>query len=574
MPGLTSIVPFGCLYRARSMQPIGTDGAVVARDGRRLSWEGFHTGPLLIEPRELEEICEQLLGTRLADIGAAVRAELEPHAATRDTASSIFLNGASTLKGCFEADVAALAEGRPPDDFATYNEARAVCLAGPNDLVVGRTGPWRDAVEVAGVEMVALPDCDYYYLSHALLKLATRYAPGASPELDRVLERLRRRPATVVRLFALDVESRVLLLWLKRAAGLTRLRVDANGPEIADRWNHKSSLHPSVEAASTLSPAAGQGPFATLDAESALTPLGAQLGLLAPRLPGYTIVRGRADRGELIEQMRAAAALLRERYGLALGCLKPSTALTGSRIRPGAALDDPDVVDALAEQMLETDEDYVLEAHAHYLRYAVEGHEFILAPSAHIRAGELGEGATMQITRGSVWQGNVYVDEHSCTRLGLSVDRYDAVRAGTAELIGAFGADGRDRGLVKGGIDYAIARVGGRFDDGVLVAMQDLNLSANGAEYVRAFLDAARDALPELPRVYAATKTVRPAAETKLRRLKELSDSDGGGRHTRALVSCPGRWGLVAVGSADPVDAAESVLALERRLADAEMIEM
>jgi hypothetical protein len=550
----------------------GTE-VVVVRDGRRLSWEGFHTGPMVLEPKELDEICRRLLGLDLADIGPAVRAELEPHAVTSDTASSILLNGASTMKGCFEADLAALAEGRPGDDFATYNEARAVYLAGPDDLVVGRTGPWRDAAEVAGVEAVALPDSDHYYLSHALLKLAIGHGDRPAPQLERILDRLRRSPLAVVRVFALDVESRVLLLWLKRTAGLARLRVDANGPEVADRWNHKSSLHPTAVSASELPWDAGRDPFAILAAESALTPLGAELGLLAPRLPGYTVVREGGGRDELLEQMRCAAELLRERYGLRLGCLKPSTALTGSRIRTAVALDTPEVVDALVDQMLETDEDYILEAHADYLRHAVEGHEFILAPSAHIRAGRLGEGATMQITRGSVWQGNVYVDEHACARLGLSVERYDFIRASTAELLHAFRADGRDRGLVKGGIDYAVARVGGRFGDAVLVAMQDLNLSSNGAEYVRAFLDEARQALPCLTRVYAATKTIRPAAGAGLRRLKEIVDGHAEGWHARALVSCPGRWGLVAVGSADPVNAAESVLRLERDLSDAGMID-
>ncbi len=528
---------------------------------------------MVLAPRELGEICWQLLGLDLADIGPAVSAELEPYAATAETESSILLNSATTLKGCFEADLAAVAEGRTADDFATYNEARAVYFAGPNDLVVGRTGPWREAAEVAGVEAVPLPDADYYYLSHALLKLAICHRRKAVPELERILDRLRRKPKTVVRIFALDVESRVLLLWLKRTAGLVRLRVDANGPEVADRWNHKSSLHPTVDSASALPARVGRDHCATLEAESALTRFGTELGLLVPRLPGYTIVRDGAGHRALLDQIGRAAEMLQERYGLQRGCFKPSTALTGSRIRTAVPLDKPEAIGALADQMMLTREDYVIEAHADYVRHAVEGHEFVLAPSAHIRAGSLGEGATMQITRGSVWQGNVYVDEHACARLGLSVEHYDFIRARMAEFLHAFQGDGRDHGLVKGGIDFAVARLGGQFGNEVVVGMQDLNLSANGAEYVRAFLGETRQALPGVARAYAATKSVRPAQGVGLHRLKEAVDYHTDGRHVRALVSCPGRWGLMGVGSADPVDAAEEVLRLERALSDAGMID-
>lgn len=561
-----------------SLVPPGRDGpwTVRAPDGRTIAWQGFHTGPAILGPGELADLCRELLGQRLDEVDSAVAQELEPYPAT-DTAPCILLNSATTLKGCFEADLAALAAGRAGDDFTTYNETRAVYLARPGDLVVGRTGPWREAVEVAGRDFVQLPDVEYYYLSHALLKLAQAHVRQPVPALHRIVEQLRAQPQTVVRVFALEPELRVLLVWMKRAAELTRLRVEANGPQIADTWNHKSSLHPAVEDAEALGDhVRSADPWEVLEAESAINRFGAELGLIVPRLPGYTISREGLDRRGALELLRLAAHLLTARYGLGLGCFKPSTALTGARIRTAVPLDDDARLTELADLLLSGPEDFVLEAHVDYLRHRVEGHEFIVAPSAHVVGGALAEGATMQITRGSVWQGNVYVDRPVCHRLGLSEERYDFIRSAIEDLRVALNRP-PDRALVKGGIDYAIGRLGGRFGDEVLIAMQDLNLSTNGAEFVRAFLREARQALtangPEGAGVYAATKSVRPAAGVGIGRLQVAVDRDGPGSVSRAIASCPGRWGLIAVGSHDPVSSAEAVIRLERELSDAGLIE-
>ncbi|MGW3064260.1 hypothetical protein ACWDA8_12235 [Streptomyces sp. NPDC001130] len=540
----------------------------VVHRGRTLAWEGFVTGPDLLSTEELEQVSRRLLGTDLAGAKEAAGKELLPFGAARGQVPAIVLGTASTLKGCFEADVAQLALGRSPDDFSAYNEARAVYLAAPGDLVVGRGEPWRQAVAASAAVPVEVPELRYYYLTHALLAMAAdSLADRPAPPLERLVRQLSAAPETVVRLFAIDTEARVLLLWLKRAAGLERLRVDANGPEVAERWNRKTTLYPTVEDAMGVSaPRAADAPESSLAAEAEVTAFHREFGVLLPRLPGYSVSRAGADEALLRHRVHTAARLLRERYGLELGCFKPAEALTGSRIRMAVPLADDAALDALARQAMETEEDYVLEAHTHYLRHRLPGYEFILAPSAHVVAGQPAEGGTVQITRGSVWEGSVYVDEETCARFDITPAQFRAVREGMAALYGAFQGAGRDLGFVKGGVDFAIARLGGRFGGRPVVAMQDLNLSSNGAEYVRAFLAEAREVLGTRQGVYAATKVVRPTAETDLKRLEDRVERPGHAGWARAITSVAGRWGLIGVAARCPRQAAQEVLELEQRL--------
>lgn len=330
--------------------------------------------------------------------------------------------------------------GASPDDFPAYSEARSVYLAAPGDLVVGRGEAWRQAVAASEAVPVEVDEPRYYYLTHALLTLAaSEPSDRPAPPLALLIRQLRDVPATVVRLFAMDAEARLLLLWLKRAAGLDVLGVDANGPEVAEGWNRKTTLYPTPEAARTLGGPVSPGePGALLDAEFALTPFHAEFGVVLPRLPGYSISRAGADETSMSRQVREAAGLLVERYGLELGCFKPAEALTGDRIRTAVPLADADTLDALARQAMESEEDYVLEAHTHYLRHRVPGYEFILAPSVHVAAGGLAEGGTVQITRGSVWEGSVYVDEGTCARFGITPEQFRTAREGMAGLYEAF----------------------------------------------------------------------------------------------------------------------------------------
>src|SRR5712691_3130084 len=332
-----------------------------------LGWEGFSTGPTVLPEAELAGICRRLLDLDWSEVDGAARRELTPHPAS-GADPALVLHSATTEKNMFETDLECLASGRPADDCAGYIEARSVYLAGPDDLLVGRTGPWREAVGLAAADAIEIPALEHYYFTHALLLLADARLPPGPAALWPVIDWLRTRPGCVVRVYSLDRETQVLLLWLKREAGLDRLRVEANGPEISARWNQKAPLHPAVADAEALRPRCLGAPRGRLDPavllaeESRLTPFWRELGVLVPRLPGYTIETAGRHPAVIAEQLATAAALLRERYGLALGCFKPAKGGAGARIRTHVPLSDPAVLAGLALETTSTAEDFILEA--------------------------------------------------------------------------------------------------------------------------------------------------------------------------------------------------------------------
>lgn len=519
-------------------------------------WVGFYTGPVELSTDELADAARRLLGLSLDEVARDAAELLRPATQDDGTGPCLMLHSATPVLKSLQGDLADARTGRTPDDVATYVETRSVSLAKPGDLVVGRTYPWRVAAELEGVEAVTIPGIDWYYLSHAIITLLLA-EPSAAP-VTRLVRTLRERPDTIVRLYALDRELQIVLLWLRRAAGIPVLYMDANSPEIASYWNTKAPLHPRVGDVGDL---AGD-PDELLRAETARAPMHTRLGMSYDRVPGYTVDAHADSAAEVAERLVTAARLLRSRYGLSHGCLKPSEGGGGARITPGIDLADEPALHERAEGLWRTGELYVLEAQVAYLELPMGGRQVRFAPSAHIRYGRRAEGVTLQLTNGTSWQGNVYVDADGCADAGITPAQYSTVLDTVEELREAFAARGQS--LVTGGLDFAVGRVGGVFGDRVFLAVQDPNLSSHGAEYLRRFLDdlGAEDG----PR-YAATKVLCPTAAGTLPVLREV-DHHGisGGSRFRVISGIPGRWGMIAAGAATPRRAVEEVLAFEKEL--------
>jgi len=546
---LSDAIPAGALDWSRHPHPDG--GPDVWRSdlpgGGELVWDGFFTGPLALTDAEIAGAAESLLGLSLDSVPAAADRELRPYAGG-GAVRSIVVHSATPVLKFLQADMLDAHRGRPADDVATYIETRAVALARPGDLVVGRTRPWELAARMSEAEAVPVPGIELYYLSHALLRLLVAEGGGA-PAVARLVGALRERPDSVVRLYALDRETQIVLLALRRLAGIDVLYTDANSAEVGDVWNTKGPLHPSVSDAAALS-VAGLSPDELLAAENALAPLSVRLGARFPAVPGYTV----CGPGELA----AAARLLVARYGLERGCLKPSHGGAGARIVLDVPLADEAAVQRLEERT--HDEPYVLEAQIAYGRAACGGDELVLAPSAHIRDGAVAEGLTLQFVRGTAWRGNVYVDEAGCESVGLPIGAYRTIRAAVEDLHTAFDRSGHR--LVTAGIDFAVGQVGGAFGDRALVALEDPNLSAHGAEYLRRFLEAGGASSR-----YAATRIVRPDPSTSLAELRALDLPAREGERLETLSVVPGRWGMIAAAAGSPAAAASAVLAYEHELA-------
>jgi hypothetical protein len=525
-------------------------------DGTEFTWEGFYTGPAALSQEDLRGISRDLLGLELEDIPEAADRELRPYISDGTPVPSIILHSATPVLKSLRADMNDALNGNAPDDVATYVETRAVVLAGKQDLVVGRTATWRSAARLSGVEMVEVPGIEYYYLTHAILRLAADYGPR-SPALSRLIEELRARPDTLVRLYSLDRETQMVLLYLKRMAGIDVLYMDANSPEVAEYWNTKAPLHPSVEDAAALAVDRSE-PDQTLAAEQALSPLRRRLNTNCAVLPGYTVDGRSPDVETVARRLLLAASLLHQRYGITRGCLKPSEGGAGARIVPGIDLSLPAKLRTLAERIFAAQEEFVLEAQVSYLSHQVGGQRIMLAPSVHIRHGHLTPGMTLQITNGTSWQGNVYVDEAACGSVGLSPGQYSTIRADLEDLHHNFAK--AQLSVVTAGFDFAVGRVGGSFGDRVLVALQDPNLSSHGAEYLRLFLDSvAAQGGPG----YGATKVVIPVAP--LGELTKSAKVSASGEWARVISAIPGRWGMLAIAAESPGAAVELITDWEQK---------
>src|SRR5262249_50093003 len=151
-----------------------------------------------------------LVGTDWNDIEAVARRELTPTLANGGQPAIVFHSG-TPLKKFFEAEVNSLAAGGSGEDVPTYLETRSVSLSRDGDLVLGRTPPWRQAVDQAAVEGLEVPLPQYYYLTHALLVLAANFATDRNGCIEHIIRRLRSRPEGPIRVYVLDRETQLLL---------------------------------------------------------------------------------------------------------------------------------------------------------------------------------------------------------------------------------------------------------------------------------------------------------------------------------------------------------------------------
>ena len=530
----------------------------VSFHGGEVTWRDFFTGPLKLSDAELADITQQLLGMTWDEVPAAAARELTPYSSSGVPVPALILHSATSVLRSLEADLIDTADGRCAEDVTTYVEARSVCLARPGDLCVGRTLAWQHQVEMAGVESVTIPGLAYYYLSHAILRLAADTDGQAEP-LRRIVAWLRAREEPLVCPYALDREYQVVLLYLKRLAHLDRLLMDANSPVINDVWNFKAPLYPRVDSAAGITAVNGD-PFETLAAETALSPLSVQLGVEYVRVPGYTVVPDPDNPEVTAARLRHAARLLSSRYGLSRACLKPSGGSAGSRITTGVVLDGDLRWPRLAEQVHIAGTEYVLEADFDYAVTDIAGVPLQVMPSAHVRHGHVPDGVTLQIVDGTAWHGNIYLDAAAAPAAGLTAAEYQAMLDTTESLRAAFEAVGHH--LVTGGFDFAVGTVGGVFADHRFVAVQDPNLSSHGAEYLRLFLE---QVLTAGLGPYAVTKVVRPHFAGTLAALRTAPpppDSD----FTTVISSVPGRWGMLAASGRSPGHALTTVLDYERQL--------
>lgn len=542
-----------CIGRATPHPQTGEfrEWVVEAQDAE-IAWQSY-AGPLRFDDTDFAIATRKLLSIEPAELPALVCEHVEFASADRSR-PRLIVHSTTPFASSFETDLAAMVSGAPVADLTTYVETRALYLARGGDLAVGRTRPWRDAVTVNGVERLCLPDSDFYYLSQALVRRAVD-GGDRDPVVRRIVEFLRATPTAVVCPYDFEPEFQLLVTWLAGITGLGRIQVDANNFRLSI-WNGKRMLHPTVRAALELHrEVSGRPAAAILDCEQRASPAFELLGFALPVVPGYTVT-WQPDRGAFTRDMLRAAALLRQRYGLTHGCLKPSDGGNGGRITPGVELSDSGRWQMLADSAWLAGGDQVVEAHVTYFQREVGGESVLTTPSAHVRAGELLDGLTLQFMTGTSWKGNIFLDEKSWYGLGLAAEVYGSLRATMTELH-------RRLGLLHCGIDFAVGTVGGIFGESVLAAVQDINPKMTGAVFLREFM--ARH--PEAG-LGAVTRVLRPEATRSAARIHDVVDaSAGAGRHCEVVGVVPGRWAMIAASAETAQDAAAHALSIDRALA-------
>ena len=551
------MVRTSCISRPRtSRHPLTGDfyeWAVIV-DGDEIAWQSY-AGPLRFDDTDFAIATRKLLSIEPDELPALMGEHVE-FASPGQGQPRLMVHSTTPYANSFETDLTAMVEGRPVSDLTTYVETRGLYLARSGDLVVGRTRPWRRGSTAKGVQRLSLPDTDYYYMSQALLRRAVD-GGDRDPVIRRIIDFLREHPSAVVCPYDFEPEFQLLVAWLARTSGLGRIRVDANDSRLS-MWNGKRMLHPTVQSALGLdSLVAGQPGAVILEHEHRASPAFQALRAPLPALPGYTVT-WQADRHAFGRDLLRAGALLQGRYGLEHACLKPSEGGNGGRITPGIELDDAGRLEELAANAWKLGGDQVLEAHVTYFEREVGGERVLTTPSAHVRAGELLDGLTLQFMRGTSWKGNMFVGPADWDGLGLDAGVYTGLRTTMAHLH-------QRLGLLHCGIDFAVGTVGGVFGDTVMAAVQDINPKVTGALFLREFM-ARHPAIG----TGAATRVLSPDATESAERIRELvSEFSTARQPCEEVAVVPGRWAMIATSAATSLSAGARALTMERMLAAA-----
>lgn len=544
-----------CIRRPRtSPHPLTGDFLdwTILVDGREVAWQSY-AGPLRLDETDIAIASRKLLSIEACDLLEMVDEYIE--FSSPDTEQSrLILHSTTPFAYSFETDLTAMVEGRPVSDLTTYVETRGLYLARGGDVSVGRTRPWRQAIAKNGVRRLALPDTDYYYMSHALLRRAVD-AGDRDPVIAQMIAFLREQPSAVVSPYDFEPEFQIFVIWLAQAAGLQRIRVDANNSRLG-AWNGKRMLHPTVESALRLSDQVCDQPAALiLEQEHRASEAFQALRTALPVIPGYT-VPWQENRCDFTRELVCASTLLTERYGLTRGCLKPSEGGNGGRIVANIELDDTRQLEELATKAWNLGGDQVLEAQVTYFERKVGGEQVLTTPSAHVRSGQLLDGLTLQFMRGTAWKGNVFVGDADWRALGLDKALYSRLRDTMRDL-------NRRLGLLHCGVDFAIGTLGGKFGDTVVAAVQDINPKVTGAMFLREFM-------ARYPGVGggAATRVLVPEATGNADKIRSLlAEFSTAQQPCEEVGIVPGRWAMIATSGQTSARAGAQALTLERMLA-------
>lgn len=533
--------------------------------GEVLPWQGFYTGPVVLRAYEVEDLCELLLGIELSELSTVTHQELIFGAPVTNEVKSLFIHSTTPNLNTFLGDLSKIHQAQSGLDYTTYKETRSVYLANSGDLCVGRVTAWETAIETEKISGVNIENTDYYYLSQMLLVLARQHLEKPVPAIQQIIDFITTYPEAITRVYALEQEMQIFLVWLKRIASLDSLKVDSNTIEVSQYWNNKRVLYPSITQALAISSEQIEQSSVkeVLAIEGQLSDIYQKLKVEIPRLPGYVITRTNCEEASFIEQLIQAAKLLQTRYGLTTGCLKACQSGDGARITANIPLHNLSHLTQLAIEAYAYEDDYLLEAHVNYLETTLDDLVLKTVPSAHIRQGKQAPGIMLQFIDNNSWKGNLYLDAEQAAHMHILPAHYKCIKQTVQNILNGF--DKHSTGVSIAGFDFAIGRIGGHFGDEVILGMQDPNVSFNGAECLRTFMDK-KNVLTQ--GLYSGSLVIHPQLDFTLPEVRQvLQECFPDSTNEMEVISIiPDCWGMIAATGKSPQNTVNQLLALHKAL--------
>lgn len=475
---------------------------------------------------------------------------------------NLIIHSATSTTGGLEGDLEAMRKNQHVFDCSAYIETRATQLARRGDFVIGRCRAWEAAsiylnFDDRGIMSWRVTNEEYYYLSQViLLEALNSIRSEKAGGLHALTTWLNRYPTAVVRVYTLDLEMQIFLLWLMKESGLESLRVESNSSEVATKWNQKGPMYPYVSEARELEL---DGTSDWKIPETSESELFSELGLSIPTLPGYRINNSQPFFKLFYEQLIAAHDLLRERHKVEVCCLKASNAGDGARVFAPIYPNDRASLRALAEEASQYEDDYVLEAFVDYRQVNLAAREYKLVLSGHVRYGKPLPTLTLQVLRGNTWIGNYLVSYEHKHSAGLSACEYNELVSLVRRVSVVFGSS-----LITGGIDFGLGTIGEHRN--VCVA-QDLNLSSHGAEYLRLYCDSKREFIDK--GFCAGTRVFLPVENSDVASLAKIVSGQSNNKTVFDVVCVvPGKWGMIACLSSSIESVAEGLDRVENFLSN------
>lgn len=471
----------------------------------------------------LNRLSGDILGVNLQQMKIMAKDVLKPYRNNGEKKKHLLIGGASPSSALQEIERQMLKEKGCILDIPGGIETRDTCLSTAGDIaLIATSAGLKMADKKENIKVLDLANevvhnspageifgKDMYYKSDALLLLIMNNPK--SDILTQLREELKSNP--LISPYNLDEETQIALLWLAKEGGINRLDVHANSPEVAVELTRKGYRYPTVEMSAKLKD--HPNPYLMQKNEWELSPMAKETGFHPDYVPGYAI--NRSDNYEdFCNKFRLASELMSKRYDLHEFWVKPDRGTDGGN-QGSISIMKPDFHEKIQELWeKKVVEAWVVEAKTNYFTIELpinnKTRKILTAPSVHVVQGKACDTIALQMVDGLAWGGNLICSQSTWSKMIDMVDASDQriknnprltdqLQSSYNNMVGVMqkyvravnSSEKYRNGQVRGGTDLALATIGGRFGDEIMVVFQDNNPRANGGEAARSLYKQAQE---------------------------------------------------------------------------------